>query len=279
MDEWKSTAVPKNGLWTDPTNWAKQRPINTNPPDCNVWACVVANPPGPAILANAQCSRLSMYPWSWAWGGTANMTDCNVRGGLFDAGLCVDVAGKGAFSAAVPGQEWGPANFFVYAGTIITPDAQTWGGEGDINGLWVGGSQSMVSYLTAGRAFISGGLVSVPRIAIYNGEIHLTGGVLEGLHGPRVLPDPCHPGLDGNDFWIGENLPGSAYKNILNIAGGTLLLKGDWTNVIAEYNAAGKIISYNRRGSPVWDYDITNAGKTTVIGAATFGLAWNPVPR
>jgi hypothetical protein len=210
-----------------------------------------------------------MYPWSWNYGGTANATDVNIRGGLFDAGVCVDVAGKGAFAAVPAGQEQGPAVFNVYAGTVITPVALTWGGEGDINGLWVGGSQSMVSVYTNGIANIYGGSVSVPRIAIYNGQINLRGGILEGLTPPHT--DAV--GADHNDFWIGDLM----LTNRLNIAGGTLRLNGDWTNVISEYNSVGKIIAYDGRGSPTWDYDVISPGWTTVTGI-DLGIAGNPYP-
>jgi hypothetical protein len=144
--------------------------------------------------------------------------------------------------------------------------------QGDFNGLWIGGGESKVHNLSWGVVNMYSGLISVPRIAIYNGVINLYGGTLEGLHDVNV---------NRPDFFIGSTLFGSPVPiNMINISGGTLRLYGDWTAQIDANIADGKIIAYNNRAAsyPAYDYGVTTPGFTTVTGIGDFGAAWQPNP-
>jgi hypothetical protein len=106
-----------------------------------------------------------------------------------------------------------------------------------------------------------GGLMTVPRIALYYGVINLYGGILEGTSGATA------------DFIISDRP-----MNKINVAGGMLRLNGDRRDEIYANIAAGRIIPYEDRGFLVVDYDVCTPGYTTVTAIHNLGIAWNPNP-
>ena len=115
-----------------------------------------------------------------------------------------------------------------------------------------------------------GGLISVPRIALCNGNINLYGGTLE-----YTYPDAL-AATDPN-FIFYQGFP----ENRIDISGGTLKLKGNYSATSTyDPNLAGLIAS--RRiisgrgtlGTPVFDGTYTTLTSTD----NNMAQAWNPSP-
>jgi hypothetical protein len=106
-----------------------------------------------------------------------------------------------------------------------------------------------------------GGLMTVPRIALYYGVINLYGGILEGTSGVT------------EDFIISDRP-----MNKINVAGGMLRLNGDRRDEIYANIAAGRIVPFEGRGFLVIDYGVRTPGYTTVTAIFDLGIAWNPNP-
>lgn len=64
----------------------------------------------------------------------------------------------------------------------------------------------------------------------------------------------------------------------LDIRGGTLILNGDKTAAIDGFVSSNKIKAYDGAGTVQRDYNVTNAGKTTVTGFLPSPKAINPTP-
>jgi hypothetical protein len=64
----------------------------------------------------------------------------------------------------------------------------------------------------------------------------------------------------------------------INICGGTLKLNGDKTSQIADLIAQGKLYAYDTAGDIQCDYNVRNAGKTTVTATSNPFLASRPSP-
>jgi hypothetical protein len=64
----------------------------------------------------------------------------------------------------------------------------------------------------------------------------------------------------------------------LDIGGGTLILNGDQTAAINGFVSSGILSAYNGLGVVMKDYNVTNAGKTTIWGFLANPKATNPSP-
>jgi hypothetical protein len=248
---------PPGNTWFTPAKWACQRSATAAPPDLNTTAEVAPNTDGPNIISpGAACSRLDIQPWSWA--GAANL-DCNVsaNAGLFDCGVVINVCGRTDFDSSVSG--YGKLN--VYGGTMYAPGVWSGsppGGQENQIGLYVGGGSSRAA-ACYGIVNMYNGLISVPRVAVYNGIVNLYGGIIQDTHDTDA------------DFIITNNYA----RNVINIAGGTLLLRGDRTSEVANYIANGLIVPCNNRGlsSLSYDYNVTNPCYTTFKAFCDWGAA------
>ncbi|MGA2172575.1 MAG: hypothetical protein ABSG82_06120 [Sedimentisphaerales bacterium] len=272
QDDWQGNY---DGNWCNPQNWATQRSATAAPPDPNTCAEIAPNADGPNITGkncvvgpwgncsapsgncSATCSRLDIQPWSWA--GAASI-DCNVAptAGFVDCGVVITICGRSDFDSSSQG--YGTLN--VYGGTMYTPGVWSTttppAGQENQIGLYVGGGASRAA-ACYGIVNMYNGLISVPRVAVYNGIVNIYGGIIEDTHDTDA------------DFIITNNYA----RNVINIAGGTLLLRGDRTSEVANYIANGLIVPCNNRGlsSLSYDYNVTNPCYTTFKAFCDWGAA------
>ena len=223
--------------WFKPANWGGTAPTGGD------WAAIQPGYTQPIIDGDAACSPLDIEPWS---GGGLSSVDMN--SGTLDFGSALNCATWGTFDTSAPG--FSPGVLYVHGGTVTTQS------EGSA-GLVIGSSSGP----SVGRVIMYGGLISVPKVALYNGDIALYGGTLETWG-------------DGN-FVFSTDYP----ENKIDISGGTLKLTGSdptidvitLTNLITAghiYSSRGTI------GSPVFDVNHTSITSTDV----NMIRAWNPSP-
>ena len=144
---------------------------------------------------------------------------------------------------------------FIFNGGLITCGLQG-GGSGH---LWIG-------YGGNGRLEIYGGTINVTNkfglafAAGGNGRALLYGGI-----------------ITAGDFSMAE----SGQTATMDITAGKLIVSGDKTTLIKIYIANGWIKAYNGNPRAILnlDYNISNAGKTTLTAAfPDLSKAWNPQP-
>ncbi len=126
---------------------------------------------------------------------------------------------------------------------------------------------------------ISGGLFSTGSLQLGwrgTGTLNMTGGTVE-LSDNLVVPGLTGTGtvnLNGGTINASE-LRLTSDSGSLDITIGTLILDGDDTETIQTNLDNGRLAAYDGQGTLNVDYDVTNAGKTTVT--ATPLLKPNPV--
>jgi hypothetical protein len=66
--------------------------------------------------------------------------------------------------------------------------------------------------------------------------------------------------------------------SVINLESGSMIIQGNYANAVRDYIAAGRITGHGGSGTPIFDYDINNAGKTTVKAiAGQISAAWRVV--
>ncbi len=78
--------------------------------------------------------------------------------------------------------------------------------------------------------------------------------------------------IDCNNFTI------EGGRGLVDINNGTLIINGNVTSTINSYISSGYITGYDDTGAVDVDYNVTNAGKTTVTAASLPGKASSPIP-
>lgn len=135
--------------------------------------------------------------------------------------------------------------------------------------------------LTAGGAYVgvdspgghgilnmSGGLFSTGDVHVGlggTGTINMTGGVIE-LSNNLIVPGGTGTGtvhlrggtIDASDLRLTSAL------GLVDVGAGTLILEGDDTETLQTFRDDGWLVAYGGQGILHVDYDVTNAGKTTV---------------
>ena len=53
-------------------------------------------------------------------------------------------------------------------------------------------------------------------------------------------------------------------SSVINIELGSMIIPGDFSTAVRDYITSGKIIGYGGSGTAIYDYDVSNPGKTTV---------------
>ncbi len=235
---WTNGAADAN--WFTPGNWSG------GVPGPNGLACIEPKTPGPVIDGDAHCSALTVPPWGWS-GAPDISVDMNT--GDFNCG-------DGIYLIAFADFDYGDNNTLgkgilnVFGGTVTTQNAGA-------TGLNIGGGLSGYGN-NYGRVNMYGGLISVPRIALYHGDIALYGGTLE-CTGPEA------------NFVFFQNKP----ENKIDISGGTLKILGDSVTLFNSYIASRRI--YSARG--VLGEPVVVDGNTTLTSSDTNMIrAWNPSP-
>ena len=111
------------------------------------------------------------------------------------------------------------------------------------------------------------------------GTLNMTGGTITVTSTLKIAREPAaigHVNLNGgiisaNNFLMREK---AGSVGTIDVRGGMLTINGDRLSVVQEYIDNGWIIAYDGDGTVALDYDVTNAGKTTL--AAVHMLNPNP---
>jgi hypothetical protein len=243
--EWQPAGGDCN--WSNPGNWSP--PGVPGPCD---FIAVLPSQPGPCITGNAQCLAIALNLWDpTSWGGQDTVVTIKSTALDVNFGAALQINSSADYDSATGGR----AIVNIYGGTVTTPN---WLNSPPTlsYGITIGGGSSTYgdSY---GILNMYGGLVSVPRIAIYYGDVNLYGGTLQ------CTTDP--------NFVFSQDRP----ENRININGGTLKLKGNYVTELSGYIANGRIVCIRGGvlGVPVYD-----GTWTTLTDAINFNIAWSPQP-
>ncbi len=158
---------------------------------------------------------------------------------------------------------------------VSTTNLDISGGSLTAAGAYIG----VDSTLGHGILNVSGGLFSTSALQIGwrgIGTLNMTGGTVE-LSGNLIVPGLTGTGtvnLNGGTI-NASDLRLTSELGTLNITTGTLVLNGDDTEAIQAYIDDGLLTAYEGQGRVNVDYDVTNAGKTTLT--ATPLLKPNPI--
>ena len=240
--DWEGT---DDNNWDNVGNWIANGDANlftgVLPPGACTGVVIEQKGPMPCINGDENIARLMIDQWSWPGAADfgVNVYSGNVNFGneieLADSGIDSNTEGKGLFT--------------VYGGTITT---QTDGAAGLIIGSPYGP--------TYGRTIMYGGLISVPAIALQNGDIALYGGTLE-----------C---IGDSNFNVSLVRP----LNKIDVSGGTLHLHGDYTITtpsIASLITGGRI--YSSRGT-IGTAAFDGTWTTLTSSNVNMGIPWGPSP-
>jgi len=160
-------------------------------------------------------------------------------------------------SAILVGSEGSTGALTVDGGTLTTA---SWlplglgGGEGTLN---------MISgTLTVGSP--SGNNLFVGRDGA--GTLNMSGGTItaSNLQIPLNADATGHVNLNGGT--ISTNNIGMQASGSIDVTAGTLIISGDFTSIVQGYIDSGLITAYGGHGTPLLDYNVTNAGRTTLKG-------------
>ena len=158
---------------------------------------------------------------------------------------------------------------------VSTTNLDISGGSLTAAGAYIG----VDSTLGHGILNVSGGLFSTSALQIGwrgIGTLNMTGGTVE-LSGNLIVPGLTGTGtvnLNGGTI-NASDLRLTSELGTLNITTGTLVLNGDDTEAIQAYIDDGLLTAYEGQGRVNVDYDVMNAGKTTLT--ATPLLKPNPI--
>jgi len=175
--------------------------------------------------------------------------------GTTTPGLFVDISKNGSLTIDAGGHV--QSNNFLFMGRIAD-------GEGD-NLLTINEGGKFTGGITNAErgARVGYGQAGMHTIQMNGGEFSVPGPMQVNVN----AGSQGHIQLDGGVMNIGGLEIGA--EGAIDLNGGTLVIIGDATAVIDGYVAAGKITSANGTTVAVcMDYDVTNAGKTTVTMAS-----------
>ncbi len=233
--------------WSKSGNWS---PPGVPGPDD--YVAVMPSAAGPCITGNAQCSMMDLNPWDpTSFGGRDTIVTITEIALDVNFGAAIRINSGVDYDSAVGGR----AIVNIYGSTVTTPNPAN---STTLCGITIGGGAS-----TYGNSYgilnMYGGLVSVPRIAIYYGDVNLYGGTLE-----------C---TTDSNFVLSQSRP----ENRINVNGGTLKLKGNHAAELSNYITSGRIVCIRGGdlGTPVYD----GSTWTTLSGTGNFNLAWGPSPE
>ena len=243
--------------WSKSGNWS---PPGVPGPDN--FIAVLPNQPGPCITGSAQCSMLSLNPWDpTSWGAQDTIVTITETALDVNFGAALQINSQVDYDSKLGGETLvSRAIVNIYGGTVTTPN---WLNSPPtlLYGITIGGGAS-----TYGNSYgilnMYGGLVSVPRIAIYYGDVNLYGGTLEC---PPALISPLEC------IVLRQDRP----ENRINVNGGTLKLEGNHAAELGDYITNGRIVCIRggELGAPVYD-----GTWTTLTSTNNFNVAWGPQP-
>jgi hypothetical protein len=228
---------------------------------------VIVDTGKPGSIPDACALSIEIIPWAWESGQTEEAwLTLTINSGWVDAN-CLSLSTQG-YNAS-----WGAmeARLVVNGGLLTlhdevpayadesTPPQAGYGGRG----LKIGGGDTSWAPLP-GHVIINDGAVMTPKIAIYDGDIVLNGGLLYDTNSSPleflIRPD-----------WL---------NNKIYIVGGKLGLKGDRVTELNTYIAARKIVPL--RGTlvgPTYNAGATPEPNTTLTCDVNLAAAWQPTPE
>ena len=254
---WKTGLT--NGDWFTATNWT-------------------VAPPGPTF-APLITDGTSIHN-----GGAVPTTAAN---GIFISGgnataLEIRVGGAGNPISVPPGQASDKFGYLTMSGGTLTTTNWLMAGtdssafrSGEI--IMSGGAMTLGSgaVRTNGHLYIGSGRDADPNTAVVTGILRMTSGTIDagGTFGVARRHTSGYVYLDGgtiyaNDFNMKDpgtilgGLSGTAYMNITG--SGKVIIGGDKTGVIATYISKGWLMGNGNDYDILYDYNISNAGKTTI---------------
>lgn len=193
----------------------------------------------------------------------------------------------------------------ITSSTLPTPEAYNISLGGTTGGTLniTGGALNVGQYLFMGVSVnengtlnISGGTITTGTFTPSNahfmigqagiGTVNMTGGTISltsnGATGQlRIAYAAGSSGklnLNGGTIYAASLTMPYAANGALDIGGGTLILDGDATATVNPLVTSKKIVAYGDTGAVQVDYNIRNAGKTTVTGFLANYKATNPTP-
>ncbi len=108
--------------------------------------------------------------------------------------------------------------------------------------------------------------------ATFGASVEQNGGIVSvnGVLGPAFYGGRGHYQLNGGELFAngGWDLVNGGGAGSMDIAGGVFIKSGDVTGQVATEVTAGRLTAYGGAGSIVYDYNVTNPGKTTVTAKA-----------
>ncbi|MCU0857765.1 MAG: glycoside hydrolase family 55 protein, partial [Pontiellaceae bacterium] len=122
-----------------------------------------------------------------------------------------------------------------------------------------GGSASFGSHLWIGFSSVSVGILD-----INGGTVNVAGSLGLGFSGGSCAG---YVNIRNDGVLSAANMDstnGIRGDSVVNIESGRLIINGDKSSAVANYVAAGKIKGYGGNGSVIYDYNVSNPGKTTV---------------
>jgi len=264
-----------NNNWSDPLNWDPNVVPTVGDRACiqgRSTMPVIVDTGAPGNVPDACCQSLEIIPWAWVSGQSEDTwLTFTINSGWVDAN-CTALNGAST-QFALPG--WGimEGRLVVNDGLLTMhddvppyanenePPGPGYGGRG----LWIGGG-STTFLATAGHVIVNGGEIRTPKIAIYNGDITLNGGLLYDTNSVDV------------EFILRENWAG----NKIYINGGTLKIAGNQTTKLNNLVKARRIIPHNTRGEFNGTYDSPadfNGYDTNLVATYKPGCAWQSSPE
>jgi hypothetical protein len=140
-----------------------------------------------------------------------------------------------------------------------------------------GGTLTTVQYLAMGRngghgtLNMIGGTITIGRDFEVgytgSGTVNMTGGTIivqRDFTIPEDSANTGHVNLDGGTIVVSRDLIMREVGGTMNITGGTLIINADALSTVQGYIDNGWITAYDGNGTAQLDYDVTNAGKTTM---------------
>jgi hypothetical protein len=145
------------------------------------------------------------------------------------------------------------------------------GGQLTTSNIWtaVGYNRTSRMIVEAGGAVSCGDHLWVGFISPAVGTLDVNGGTVNvvgqlGLgwtSGTGYVNIRSNGVLNLAQFNASQSISGSS---VIDIESGSMIIQGDYSGAVRDYIAAGKITGYGGSGTPIYDYDITNPGKTTI---------------
>ena len=237
----------------------------------DVWSFTTANPSGPEVC-------------SWDSGGGDNLWDTAANwspDGIPGTGTAVYVANDSAEQPLIDATVTALGNVVRVGGSGLSNTVNMTGGTLTTSGyLILGEGSSSTATLN-----ISGGTINTYAPWVANngdGNINMTGGTINVSS--ESLYIATYGSGDGNVQLDGGTIIAPAINistgGLLDLEGGTLILDGNDIPTVSSYISSGYITAYDGGGTVNYDYNVTNAGKTTVTGSTSGlpGKATNPAP-